>query len=97
MFSEAPNPRVLGLELLTEGPNFQILPCTIQPIQRRLAVLLHLHPKLRLKPVRRLVPHEHRDTARPSAPAREWSPPSARSSVSRYAFRLRNELANVAA
>ena len=54
-----PTPRVLGLELLTEGPNFQILPCTIQPIQRRLAVLLHLHPKLRLKPVRRLVPHEH--------------------------------------
>ena len=53
---------MLGLELLAERPNFQILPRAIQSIERRLAVLLYAHAKLRLKPIRRFVPYEHQIT-----------------------------------
>ena len=64
----APAPRVLGLELLTEGPNLQILSRAVQSIQCCLAILLHLYAELRFKPICRLVPHEH------EIPPRLWHP-----------------------
>ena len=59
VFTRAPAPRMLGLELLAESPNLQVLARTVQPVQCRFPTLLHAHAKLRLKQVRRLVPYQH--------------------------------------